>query len=169
MVLGLEPFGLTVPMWFCPVRFKEFAALEVETGIQIRSMAELNAALQKKYGYSFIVACHSWWPPRRRNASSAPSDLFPGPLGTMRIPDLWPSSASDKTAATLPIVTDKCSSYDKTTGTNVVTDIWEITGHQFGGRCKNINLAFADGHVETRPRGKLQWQFISQHPQASFY
>jgi len=169
MVLGLKPFGLTVPMWFCPVRPKEFPDFENQTGIQIHNVEDLNRALQKEFGYSFIVACHSWWVPRRRNGSSDPDQLFPGPFGTMRTDALWPSTASDKTAAELPILTDKCCSFDQTSGTNVSTDIWEATGHPYAGKCSSINITFADGHVETRQRGLFQWQYISQRPQTSFY
>jgi prepilin-type N-terminal cleavage/methylation domain-containing protein/prepilin-type processing-associated H-X9-DG protein len=181
MVLGLEPYGLTVPMWFCPVRPGEFSGLESDTGIQIRILEDLNKALEMKYGYSFIVASHSWWVPRRRNGND--SEMFPYPsvpaasalqalAGTQtRIAGydaIWPTSASDKTAATLPILTDKCFTYLNTYGTNAGTDIWEVTGHPYAGKCRNINMAFADGHVITRQREVFLWQYISL-VQTSFY
>lgn len=181
MVLGLEPYGLTVSMWFCPARPQEFSDFESSTGIQIHTLDDLNKALQKKYGYEFIVACHSWWVPRRRDGDNSQMFPFPSVPATSSLQPLagtstrvtgydgiWPMTGADSTVATLPILSDKCCAVMNSFETDPNTDIWEVTGHPYAGKCRNINMAFADNHVENRQREVLLWQYISW-AQTSFY
>jgi prepilin-type processing-associated H-X9-DG protein len=60
----------------------------------------------------------------------------------------------DKVAAFQPIITDYCfaSSYR----TNLSD---AMAGHSAGGAVNSVNLAFADGHVETHGRSQIQWQY----------
>jgi prepilin-type N-terminal cleavage/methylation domain-containing protein/prepilin-type processing-associated H-X9-DG protein len=182
MVLGLEPYGLTLPMWFCPVRPKEFANLNDTFPGGIHNVEDLGRALQKEYGYSFVVAYHSWWVPRRRNGSEIQMFPYPyisGVIAPQRYPGtatrvkgydgIWPRTAADKTAMTLPILTDKCRTKDFSSGTDPDKDIVETLGHSHAGKCRSINMAYADGHVESRQRGVFLWEYTSARPQTSFY
>ena len=53
-----------------------------------------------------------------------------------------------------PIITDLCLAE----GTKTTNIFKARGGHSIGRNLVNVNLTFADGHVETRPRAKLQWQ-----------
>ena len=84
-------------------------------------------------------------------------ELFPTPrtAGTYsRTQDGWPTKVEDPVAAIQPIITDLCLA-EGTRTTNVAK---ARAGHSAGTELVNVNLAFADGHVETRSRAKLQWQ-----------
>jgi prepilin-type processing-associated H-X9-DG protein len=83
--------------------------------------------------------------------------LFPTPrtAGTFsRTQGGWPSKAEDAAATVQPIITDLCLA-EGTRNTNIFK---ATAGHSIGKNLVNVNLTFADGHVETRPRARLQWQ-----------
>lgn len=157
MVPGLQPYGLTVAMWFCPVRAGEFRDADAwyrqqTGGTGITSVDELNKYLRRQYG-NFAIINHCWWVPRPLDGG----ELFPTPktAGTYsRTQDGWPAKVEDPVAAIQPILTDLCLA-DGTRTTNVAK---ARAGHSTGTELVNVNLAFADGHVETRSRAKLQWQ-----------
>jgi len=157
MVPGLQPYGLTVAMWFCPVRPAEFRDADTwyraqTHGQGIGNVDDLNKYLRRQYG-NFAIINHCWWVPRPLHDG----ELFPTPktAGTFsRTQDGWPSKAEDAAAAIQPIITDLCLA-EGTRNTNVFK---ATAGHSVGKNLVNVNLTFADGHVETRPRAKLQWQ-----------
>ena len=98
---------------------------------------------------------HDWWVPR--TLDSDPARLFPGPAlsGTVtRAKDGWPQSLEDPLAAFQPIISDLIAAKG-ICATNVAK---AVGGHPFGGKLQSVNVAFADGHVETRPRAIVQWQ-----------
>ena len=159
MVPALVPYGLTVPMWFCPVRPNEVK--EANDWFQsvfhrdISSPVELNRYLSARYNNTFAVLYHAWWVPRPINNS--PYFFFPSPglTGThSRDTNGWPSRLEDKSAAFQPIISDYC--YTPGFSTNVAA---ARAGHSIGNKLISVNLAFADGHVETHPRSVIQWQY----------
>jgi len=83
MVPGLAPYGLTIPMWFCPVRPQEYAQADAPFfGFyhrHISNLTDLNRALQIRNGFtgSFAVLFHSWWLPRMLGNNPIPN--FPRP------------------------------------------------------------------------------------------
>src|SRR5256885_9199337 len=90
MAPKLEPFGLTVPMWFCPVRSWEFQDADKwfrarNQGRGISTIAELNKYFTYRYG-SFALLQHDWWGPRSLDKN--PNRLFPNPglAGTLTRP-----------------------------------------------------------------------------------
>lgn len=157
MVPGLQPYGLIVPMWFCPVRPEEFADADKwyrtqNRGQGITTVEDLNQYLRRQYG-NFAIINHCWWVPRPLENGQ----LFPTPKtsGTYsRTQDGWPQQLEDPVAAIQPVITDLCLA-DGTKTTNIVK---AVAGHSTGNILVNVNLAFADGHVETRPRSRIQWQ-----------
>jgi prepilin-type N-terminal cleavage/methylation domain-containing protein/prepilin-type processing-associated H-X9-DG protein len=160
MVPGLEPYGLIVPMWFCPTRAHRFRDAdkwfrEQGLGEGIRSIDDLNLYLRRQYG-NFAIIDHDWWVPRTLNGNR--STLFPSPDldGTKtRTKDGWPRKMDDPMVAFQPIISDIVV----TEGQAVVTNAAEaFDGHRFADKLRSINRAYADGHVETAPLAEIRWQ-----------
>ncbi len=156
MVPGLERYGLTVSMWFCPVRPSEFTDADrwyrsQNGGRGLATLNDLNSYLRRQFG-NFAIVNHCWWVPRPLEDGA----LFPTPKtpGTYtRTDEGWPQKLEDRIAAFQPVISDMCL----TSGTKVTNVLNAVAGHSSGGLI-NINLAFADGHVETRQRSRIQWQ-----------
>jgi prepilin-type N-terminal cleavage/methylation domain-containing protein/prepilin-type processing-associated H-X9-DG protein len=171
MVPGLAPYGLTIPMWFCPVRPTEYNDADAQFyhfyHRHIANLTELNRALQIRGGLSgaFVTLYHAWWVPRM--LGNNPNSVFPSP--TMpntycRDTNGWPSRVTDRIAGRQPIISDYCNA----TGSNTNTAAM-LHGHSLGNQVVNVNLGFADGHVETHQRSIMQWQYISGQPNTAYY
>ncbi|MHB8521332.1 MAG: type II secretion system protein [Limisphaerales bacterium] len=177
MVPKLEPYGLTVPMWFCPVRPGEFQEADQwfrrqNKGNGIASTQDLNKYLTSRFG-NFALLQHCWWVPRTLDGS--PNRLFPSPglANTVtRTKDGWPRRSEDSVAAIQPILTDLLL----TPGVAVTNLNLAYGGHPFGGgqqdqstgkNIQSLNRAYADGHVETVPRVRIQWQHSGNY--TAFY
>jgi len=175
MAPGLEPYGLTVPMWFCPTRPEVFRVAdkwfrEERRTDGIRTVTDLNEFLrygpwvqldmERTWSTDFAMIDHSWWVPRTLNGN--PNLLFPSPRlssTVTRTTDGWPRRSDDSVAALQPIITDliaaRFSSYQ------AVTNVAEaVGGHRFGGSLRSVNHAYADGHVETVPLPRMRWQHV---------
>lgn len=160
MITNMAPHGVTVPMWFCPAAAGGLKIhrdnFQLRTGRELSTPADLaeEFALGQKAVFAFPGLF--WWVPRKLGDSSV---QFPDPkLMKTRVPDAWPSRLDDSTVSTMPILTDwTVGEWDDDRRTV------QITGgnHSWPARVgpvKSSNSGFADGHVETRLRNKLQWQ-----------
>jgi prepilin-type N-terminal cleavage/methylation domain-containing protein len=159
MVPLLEPFGLTVTMWFCPTRPWEFDAADKwfrqrNQGRGITTTADLNKYLISQFG-NFAILEHDWWVPRTLDGD--PRKLFPTPglSGTVtRTTDGWPRRLEDSVAAFQPILSDLTAAE----GVRVTNVAKAYGGHALGKQLQSVNKAYADGHVESVPRARIQWQ-----------
>jgi len=159
MVPKLEPFGLTVPMWFCPVRPSDYQDADqwfrkMNSGRGISNTTDLNRYLVHRYG-NFALLNHDWWVPR--TLDNSPTKLFPNPglPGTVtRTKDGWPRKLDDAVAAFQPIISDLTAAE----GVRVTNVAKAFGGHRFANNLRSVNLGYADGHVELRPRSIIQWQ-----------
>ena len=159
MVPKLEPFGLTVPMWFCPVRPSEYRDADrwfrkMNSGRGISNTTDLNRYLVQQFG-NFALLNHDWWVPR--TLDNNPTKLFPSPglSGTVtRTKDAWPQKLDDPVAAVQPIISDLTAAE----GVRVTNVAKAFGGHRFANNMRSVNLGYADGHVELRPRAIIQWQ-----------
>jgi len=177
MAPKLEPFGLTVPMWFCPTRPDEFEEAQAwfrknNAGRNLGSAADLTKYLTSRYG-SFALLQHDWWVPRTLDGDA--NRLFPSPTlaGTVtRTKDGWPRRLEDSMAAIQPIISDLIFAEGQ-----MVTNLDKAYGghsygrgqlaHAVGKDLHSVNRAYADGHVETTPRARLQWQHAGNY--TTFY
>jgi len=176
MATNLEPFGLTVPMWFCPVRPAELAEAhdwyQSSAGTPIASVSDLTAYFRLRAGI-FALIHHAWWVPRPLNRPQG--ELFPTPTtpGTVsRTSDGWPRRLEDNCAIRQPFLTDILMAPGR-----MQTDITRAFGghptrggqnyHVVGQDPQSVSQAFADGHVEINPRSRMQWQHSGNY--TTFY
>jgi prepilin-type N-terminal cleavage/methylation domain-containing protein/prepilin-type processing-associated H-X9-DG protein len=158
MAPGLQPYGLTVPMWYCPVRPQDFADAQrwfrsqPPPGRSLSRIEDLNRYFSRQFG-NFAIIWHCWWVPRPLQSGG----MFPTPAtpGTnARTTNGWPTRLEDPVAAIQPILSDLCLA-EGNRRTNVAN---ARAGHPINNRVQSVNLAFADGHVETRNGKQIQWQ-----------
>jgi prepilin-type N-terminal cleavage/methylation domain-containing protein len=161
MVPKLAPYGLTVPMWFCPVRPKEFDDANnwarTTLGRPIASVDDLSKYLERSYG-TFAIMSHSWWVPRKCGGREFPTPTTPG--SQSRLAEGWPTRLTDLNAALQPIITDYCFASGGFT-----TNVADINrgGHFVGGSLQSANATYADGHTLTVPRARLKWQYFGNY------
>ena len=167
MAPALEPYGLTVPMWHCPVRPREFAEannwFKRTNQRSLSSVADLDQFFRHQY-LNFAVLRHCWWVPR---PLADTGELFPGPLNVgaaVRDPDGWPVRADSAVASRQPIISDLCLA----PGFKITDPRKAVAGHSDGKQVINVNLAFADGHVETHTQANIRWQH-SGRQQSSYW
>jgi prepilin-type processing-associated H-X9-DG protein len=169
-------FGLTVPMWFCPVRDQEtaaqYAAARTFLGHDMSSIDDLNKYLANFYGGSFVILNHNLWVERKPNtvgiAGMLPTPTIGAIPGTIANTDPaiwgWPTKTTDSASAHVPFFSETCfSGYGTTASVN--TDNINITGannlptakktsghvyHSLGSI--SVNLVFVDGHVESHKK-----------------
>jgi prepilin-type N-terminal cleavage/methylation domain-containing protein/prepilin-type processing-associated H-X9-DG protein len=167
MLPALAPYGLNVPMWFCPARPDDFeqvnSLLIGAVGHPIVTIDDLNLALQLRYvGGKFLVLYHAWWVPRPINGD--PRFMVPSStVGTCRTTDGWPTKLSDLVGAIQPIISDYCNAPAGVTNVSAAG-----AGHSIGNDLRSVNLTFCDGHVETHQRAVIQWQYYGANATA-FY
>jgi prepilin-type N-terminal cleavage/methylation domain-containing protein/prepilin-type processing-associated H-X9-DG protein len=187
MVPALAPYGLTVPMWFCPTRPAEF--VEADGWFQgqfhrdISGTDDLNRYLTYRYPSGEAILDHSYWVKRRGGPD--PSGFFPYGAGLNAQFALsdgnqlgWPSKTSDRSISIVPFLSDQCySGYGTTPDTNP-SDInispgtatsSKPSGHVFNGILQGINLAYGDGHVESQKKGKIQAQYFGDSGAACWF
>jgi len=180
MAIVLQRYGLSVPMWFCPVRpdlySKKDADYTTRVGHPIISIEDLVEAC--KFGASataagvrYDVMDVAWWIPRYDRVIAASGQLYPyfdpAPSygGSPNGPN-WPRKVTDLTVGVQPIVTDKCCSVG---GSGVASDVRAVdsadpngaNGHVFGGAVQSVNATYADGHVESHNFRSLSLQYFS--------
>jgi len=96
----------------------------------------------------------NWWVPRRlegRTTLSYPDvSLLPTRLDTP-----WPSKMEDLTISTRPIVSDWMIGSKETSGDSFTS---ASGAHAFGGKIRNANSGYADGHVVTHSASSMKWE-----------
>ena len=163
MVTGLGKYGLTVPMWFDPVRPDEFQAAQAALGHAIVTLADLQAsfyATQYKEG----ILDHNWWVQRSSGSAVYPFVSAAVPTNTPVSQYGYPSMASQPSWNQVPFVSCKaCSSLATSSGANGIgtitaprsgvasnnpKDTCPNTAHFLNGVLQGVNAAYADGRVE---------------------
>jgi hypothetical protein len=167
MPAGLQPYGLTVAMWFCPVRPGEFAYANIyclqTLGHGLVTIADLTDYYARSFG-SFALINHNWWVPHLNGGKLVP-DPSSG-FGEARLPNGWPEKTTDPCANVGPIISDFCESasegFVQTNVNNVANG-----AHFFNKRLINLNTTYADGHTVSVPKLRIRWQYYGNH--TSFY
>jgi prepilin-type N-terminal cleavage/methylation domain-containing protein len=160
MITNLGPCGLTVPMWYCPVRAEQFAADDAWCKTILRhslgTLDDLIRAVTRAYASDLAICYHSWWVPR----VGADTLLYPVPgPGT----NGWPSSITSPDAAILPILSDRCAALGNP------DPLQAGEGHPWNGRLSSVNLLHGDGHVESHKASQVRLRYIGVYGYDNFY
>jgi prepilin-type N-terminal cleavage/methylation domain-containing protein/prepilin-type processing-associated H-X9-DG protein len=189
MATKLQPLGLTVPMWFCPVRPNEFQRIQDANPntpiIDVRQFIGLNnptAGQGINYDHKYLTIFYSvytlrddingWWPfDSTKYKALTPAVPQTANTNLFGWPRPWPQSPSDKTAIYNPIMTDRCFSQAMQTSANPYPfdspGFQSGNGHPYGNEVDNMNLLYADGHVTIHLHDQLQWTW--HNSQQGFY
>jgi prepilin-type N-terminal cleavage/methylation domain-containing protein len=185
-VTNLVPYGLTVQMFFCPVRAMDIynANLWCEGNPSIRhaiqNIDNLNAYFVGTIPYNKVPArsldgqysklFFGWWVPRYNGPQPFPWLFFPSPKyagtggpgqspkGTIG----WPTKQTDPVAGSMPILTDLA---EADVNAKSPTQIPGGVAHFYGGALDSVNVCFGDAHVELHGRAMIRWQFTDQSSQ----
>lgn len=160
MITGMAPFGLTVPMWFCPVRPSNLEEANANSRARtnpshdIGNLDDLKVAVQYS-GLNFGVIYHDLWIPRLSGTSPFPSQWN----YILNVPNLnanenyqWPSKSTDPNLAKMPILSDR------TIGGGPSLN-GAVEGHYANGRIASCNVLFGDAHVEAHQAAIMQWRW----------
>jgi prepilin-type N-terminal cleavage/methylation domain-containing protein/prepilin-type processing-associated H-X9-DG protein len=191
-IANLEPYGMTIPMYFCPARPSDwdvaddqFKNAPLNKHRYISTIADLNIWIsQAHYTGAFAKLIHLWWVPRVSNLDTGGPKvtggyLFPypnsgdkgdnAPIGAAP----WPQKISDTSISLQPIISDLAEA----AGVNTADQIpppkagqigW---GHFYNGSLQSLNVGYADGHVETHiPNAiALQYRALGSTPSTLVY
>jgi prepilin-type N-terminal cleavage/methylation domain-containing protein len=174
-------YGLTVPMWFCPVRDIEsaaqYAAAKTILGRDMTTIADLNQYLTSFFG-SEIVMNHSLW--TKGPLANAPGFFLLDPNYIEPNTDFatygLPSKTSDRGGSVIPYMSDGCFSGYGTVGTRLVKDInikfanndaniikaKKSSGHVNNGQLKSVNSIYLDGHVAANNKSQLKCVYYNE-------
>jgi prepilin-type N-terminal cleavage/methylation domain-containing protein len=180
-VLALANYGMSLQMFFCPVRPADFQyannwCLGSPFKAQLNNMNLLEDffASSAKYNYDgmsyqgrsqnggYAKLYWDWWVPRYDTlfsppalvpAITAPMAVFPpGQIG-------WPLKSSDLNAGKSPILTDLAESV---LGHTQISDIPNTEAHFYNGALDSINCVYGDAHVEQHNKATVTWQYSQQ-------
>lgn len=172
-------FGLSVPMWFCPARQREYNA-QVQNAqntyhINLVTVNDLNNYMSQYFaGNGFVVMNHNFWVQRKSgfgvlflNSSGNVSGTDPAIYG-------WPLKTTDRASGLVPFVSDSCFSGYGSPSTQNVSDIntsfannaplppaQKYSGHCAGTALKSVNVAYVDGHVELHVTQKIGCKYFN--------
>jgi prepilin-type N-terminal cleavage/methylation domain-containing protein/prepilin-type processing-associated H-X9-DG protein len=177
---NLQPYGMTVPMFFCPVRPADFASANswfykygVPSHRSIANVDQLNQYFTatsnggRSVNGGYAKLFHDWWVPRKNTGSGGL--VYPAPNGVNQSAPAgalpWPSKPSDMSASRQPIISDLAEG----NGSTNINSIPSNEAHFYDGALSSINVGFADGHVETHNAQQITWQFTGNGGQESYF
>jgi len=178
MIISLGPYGLTVPMWYCPVRPNDFSGpvsaaapylggddtwcqLPVGKGLghPMSNLDDLHRAVIRAYStmaqpldQQLAICYHAWWVPRIGSSGS----LYPA---TTPSTNAWPTSLTDRQSSQQPILTDRAVSASSPDP----GQLGNGNGHPLNNHVKSINLLFGDGHVEQHNAPQIQMRYYGNY------
>jgi prepilin-type N-terminal cleavage/methylation domain-containing protein/prepilin-type processing-associated H-X9-DG protein len=189
----LAPYGLTATLWFDAARPAEWNSANANFNnpnngdTSIKNLDDLQYYL---YHYEFgeDILRYDYWVPRLTNLGSTkfpydwttmPSSAWPTYIKSGQPTCAtygWPKKTSDRGTSVVPFISCTAASGSGKAGDWLtspkaaspnVDNISPTTGHQYGGKLVNINLGFADGHVEAH--NPHQIKAVAQSPGGAPY
>ena len=175
MTTNLYPYGLTVPLWFCPVRPLEIVPVNTfcntKFGHDCQSITELTAYFSANFPNQLTLN-HNWWVPRNGDNPPTAGGVYPKDWSVINIkpgwvlnaPSTtygWPVKTTSRSASLVPFISDKCYSGQGQGLKGPVpmspdpATISPDSAHFSGGVLNGVNAAYADGHVEYHNKSKI--------------
>jgi prepilin-type N-terminal cleavage/methylation domain-containing protein/prepilin-type processing-associated H-X9-DG protein len=159
MITNLGPYGLTVPMWYCPVRPEQFVVDDewcvTTLHHKLGTLDDLAKAVTRVYSPLLAICYHAWWVPR-----SGAAGIYPVPNPGA---ETWPTSSSDPGAARVPILSDRCANLNNT------DPLQAGEGHPWNKHLNSVNLLHGDGHVETHKATLVKLRYVGIYGYDNFY
>jgi hypothetical protein len=170
-------YGFKVPMWFCPARPGEISgAAYYNSNNPIVTLTDLTNYMANLIGApGLYVMNHNLWVSRKipgLNVKPIPNPQigYTEPSAPAAQPNVgWPSKITDRAGQWVPFLSDQCfSGYSASTppsssvnsinitGANNLPKADKYSGHVYGGRLINVNLAFVDGRVDQHNLSQIQ-------------
>jgi prepilin-type processing-associated H-X9-DG protein len=190
---AVASYGLTVPMWFCPVRVDEtaaqYAAAKTYLGHDIANIDDLNKYLANFFGGGFVIMNHNLWVNRKPTsvmiAGSLPDPNVPPTVANTDPANFgWPIKTTDRASPQVPFLSDACFSGYATGnpgGANVdninisgannaatLVAAKKTSGH-VSNKSPSVNMVFADGHVASHKKQLLRCVYIGDSNSGWFY
>lgn len=184
---SLFPYGLTVPMWFDPVRPDEYENLVKPPpdglGHYPGSIEELNTWMTKKF--TECILHYNWWVQRSQSDPATAGSVYPPTLtsldftlnswlvGTPVGDNGYPSLPSKKSWNLCPFISCASASAvnmlaqaglaDSVThkASYNAADQCANVAHFYNNTLKGVNAAYADGHVEVHPPNQMICGYIN--------
>ena len=185
MISNVAPYGVTVPMWYCPVRPADLQRDNqwciANLGHPVQTLADIYRADAGRGATRGVVnpnpatdygnTYHNVWIQRLTDATR-PTSIFPTTHNTV-FPANPNSSANWQAgvAAGLPWPIDWLKKpsdphaaqipimSDQVVGPQNKGPIFANTGHPEGGAVYNENLVYGDGHVESHRASTMVWRW----------
>ena len=192
---AVASYGLTVPMWFCPVRTDEmsaqYAAAKTLIGHDMTTITDLTNYLSSFFG-GFVILNHNLWVERTTGggnmmAAALPDPTIP-PTAANTDPAIygWPIKTTDRASAHVPFISDACySGYGTPAGLNTdninvnfpnndpkLVAAKKTSGHVSSGKSVgtiSVNLTFVDGHVESHKKQLMKGVYSGDMNSGWFY
>jgi len=180
IVTNMVPYGMTVPMWFCPVRPDQYSRATVNTGGKVhpvQSIQDLEAYLVNKDYQGEDQMIHNDWIYRVGGTTSsgyypnfdgANKQFLPVAQGGTagRQTDAgaygWNNKTSSKGANRVAMISDSLYlnnenllNVDATAGNTNTLNM----GHYYNGKLAGVNVTYCDGHVENHNRAQIKAQY----------
>jgi prepilin-type N-terminal cleavage/methylation domain-containing protein/prepilin-type processing-associated H-X9-DG protein len=178
-VPAMGAYGLTAGMWFCPGRPEEVAAaVQFNNNKPISTLTDVNTYMANLIG-GVTIMNHNLWVSRGSGFSQVPNPNYIVP-NTDPARYGFPKKTTDMASRYIPFISDTCLSGYGTIGDGNVKNINlktmvnfpkanKYSGHRVNGQLKSVNAAYADGHVETRNRAKVQCVWLDSNQPAGFF
>jgi prepilin-type N-terminal cleavage/methylation domain-containing protein len=161
MITNLGPYGMVVPMWYCPVRPSDYMGDNTwclnTRGHSLTTLDDLVAAVTRAYSPQLAICYHAYWVPRAGSLG-----LYPV---TTPSTNPWPTSPADSQVNRQPVLTDRAASNTDSDPTHLGGG----AGHPLNGKLKSMNLMYGDGHVETHRAADVQMRYLGNYNWYNFY
>ncbi len=169
MIPGLVPYGLTVPMWFCPVRPADIANATKELGHTLATVWDLEMYLDNTQYRGEDKLFHDYWVKRVGGPGS--DGFYPDFDGENSVYQKttdagtygWPYKSTDKCISRVPFISDLLYGSVAIVPpdfSSILTTTVSM-GHYFNGKLSGVNLAFADGHVASHSPIQIRTQYVA--------
>ena len=192
-VKNLTPYGMTVAIFFCPVRPQDYANADLwcESDPLLKHPMHNTTDLNSYFGGGTVTSLsgqkvmgrslggyskleYGWWVPRYNGTPALPKYVFPGTNymqnNTATFPAScigWPAKQTDLNAGHSAILSDLAEgAVGDTTGTTITSGIppfWQ--GHFYNGNLDGVNVLYGDAHVELHNKATMQWQYTAEASQ----